>query len=63
MDYERFMAEVRKREAEMRVLRKNGMTLLQIGNKYNITAERVRQILLRTPAKKTPSAARHEAHV
>lgn len=47
MDYAKFMAEVRVREGEMVRLRKQGLTLQEIGKKYQITAERVRQILER----------------
>jgi DNA-directed RNA polymerase sigma subunit (sigma70/sigma32) len=48
MDYERFMEEVRSREKDMVELRRKGMTLQQIGDRYQITAERVRQIVTRT---------------
>lgn len=47
MDYDEFIAKVRLRETRIRDLRKQGRTLQEIGNLYGITAERVRQILLR----------------
>jgi DNA-directed RNA polymerase sigma subunit (sigma70/sigma32) len=63
MDYERFMAEVRAREEDIRELRRQGETLQQIGDKYGISAERVRQILLRKKARVDMQAPLFEVHV
>ena len=37
-----------KRQRDMRRMRKNRYTLQAIGDKYGVTRERVRQILLKT---------------
>lgn len=47
MDYAKFIEEVREREAQIGRLRKNGLTLQEIGDRFEISAERVRQILAR----------------
>jgi DNA-directed RNA polymerase sigma subunit (sigma70/sigma32) len=63
MDYEKFMEEVRLREKDIVRLRHKGMTYLQIANKYQITAERVRQILVRTNPQKTGRAIERGPHM
>ena len=55
LDYLKYMECVKKRRAEIVRLRKNNWTLKQIGEKMEITAERVRQILLAEEAKKLSS--------
>lgn len=56
MDYAKFMEEVEERRAEIVRLRHKGWTLQQIGDKYQISAERVRQVLASPRSKKIADA-------
>lgn len=47
IELSKFMEAVKEREEEMAALRKKGYTLLQIGDKYGISMQRVHQILER----------------
>ena len=61
MDYVKFMEEVRQREAEIGTLRNKGLTLQEIGDRFDISAERVRQILARQEKTKKKNPAEKRA--